>query len=100
MRAPKAAEVTLYGDWMPIGHPEPMTKTENGVWTISTAPPEANGHLYWFNLDGLAIPDPINPIVKLRQRTSCESCRNSIHSACCLGIARRSSRYRLYLVAQ
>lgn len=70
VRAPKSAEVSLYGDWMPVGHPEPMTKTESGVWTISTPPLEANGHLYWFNLDGLAIPDPINPIVKLRQRTS------------------------------
>ncbi|MDP9169440.1 MAG: alpha/beta hydrolase-fold protein [Acidobacteriota bacterium] len=70
VRAPKAAEVTLYGDWMPVGKPEPMTKGPDGVWAINTAPLEANGHLYWFNLDGIAIADPINPVLKQRQRTS------------------------------
>ena len=70
VRAPKASEVTLYGDWMPVGHPQPMTKGADGVWTIQTPPLEANGHLYWFNLDGVAVPDPINPVVKLRQRSS------------------------------
>src|SRR3954447_6981247 len=61
IRAPKATEVTLYGDWMLVGHPQSMTRVEDGVWTLQTAPLERNGHLYWFNLDGLAIPDPINP---------------------------------------
>lgn len=70
LRAPKASEVTLYGDWMPVGHPQPMTKSEDGIWSVQTAPLEANGHLYWFNLDGAAVPDPINPVIKLRQRTS------------------------------
>ncbi len=70
VRAPKATEVTLYGDRMTPGHPQPMTKGDDGVWTFQTAPLEANGHLYWFNLDGVAVPDPINPIVKLRQRSS------------------------------
>ncbi len=70
VRAPKATEVTLYGDWMPIGKPEPFTKGADGVWTIETKPLEANGHLYWFNVDGVAIADPINPVIKLRQRTS------------------------------
>jgi enterochelin esterase-like enzyme len=70
VRAPKATEVTLYGDWMPVGKPEPMTKGDNGVWTVHTGPLEANGHLYWFNLDGVAVADPVNPVIKLRQRTS------------------------------
>ncbi len=70
VRAPKATEVTVYGDWMPVGHPQPLTKGDDGVWTMTTAPLEANGHLYWFNLDGVAVPDPINPVVKLRQRSS------------------------------
>jgi enterochelin esterase family protein len=70
VRAPKAAEVTLYGDWMPVGKPEPMTKGSDGIWSIQTAPLEANGHLYWFNLDGIAVADPVNPVIKLRQRTS------------------------------
>jgi len=55
---------------MPIGKPEPMTKDDGGIWSITTQPLEANGHLYWFNLDGVAIADPINPVIKQRQRTS------------------------------
>jgi len=70
IRAPKASEVTLYGDWMPVGKPQPMTKGADGVWSVTTEPLEATGHLYWFNLDGIAIADPINPVIKLRQRTS------------------------------
>ncbi|MDE3198853.1 MAG: esterase [Acidobacteriota bacterium] len=70
VKAPKASEVTLYGDWMPVGKPVPMTKGDNGIWSITTSPLEATGHLYWFNLDGVAVADPINPVVKLRQRTS------------------------------
>ena len=70
VRAPKAAEVTLYGDWMPVGKTEAMTKSDDGVWSVTTSPLEANGHLYWFNLDGIAIADPVNPVIKLRQRTS------------------------------
>lgn len=70
VRAPKAAEVSLYGDWMPLGKPEPMSKGDDGVWSIHTAPLEANGHLYWFNLDGVAVADPVNPVIKVRQRTS------------------------------
>lgn len=70
VKAPKATVVSLYGDWMPVGKTEPMTKSADGIWSITTQPLEANGHLYWFNLDGLAVADPINPVVKLRQRTS------------------------------
>jgi len=70
IKAPKASEVTLYGDWMVPGKPEPMTKGADGVWSITAGPLEPNGHLYFFNLDGLAVADPINPVVKLRQRTS------------------------------
>ncbi|HXJ40464.1 MAG TPA: hypothetical protein VNH18_14375, partial [Bryobacteraceae bacterium] len=70
IRAPRAAEVTLYGDWMPVGKPQAMNKGADGVWSITTEPLEATGHLYWFNLDGQAIADPINPVIKLRQRTS------------------------------
>src|SRR5207237_10173392 len=33
-------------------------------------PNDSTGPIYWFNVDGLAIADPVNPKVKLRQRTS------------------------------
>jgi enterochelin esterase-like enzyme len=70
VRAPKAGEVTLSGDWLAVGKTQPMTKGADGIWSITTEPLEANGHLYWFNLDGLAVADPINPVIKMRQRTS------------------------------
>lgn len=70
IRAPKATEVTLWGDWMPAGQPQGMTKGAGGVWSMTTEPLEPSGHLYWFNLDGQAIADPVNPVIKLRQRTS------------------------------
>jgi enterochelin esterase-like enzyme len=70
VRAPRASDVTVYGDWMPIGKPTPMTRGDDGVWSLHTAPLETNGHLYWFNLDGVAVADPVNPVIKLRQRTS------------------------------
>ncbi|HEX4772949.1 MAG TPA: alpha/beta hydrolase-fold protein [Bryobacteraceae bacterium] len=70
IRAPKAADVKLYGDWMPVGELQAMTKDSEGVWSFTTSPLEANVHLYWFNLDGVSIADPVNPVIKIRQRTS------------------------------
>jgi len=76
IRAPKASEIGLFGDWMPIGKLEPLTKGADGVWSITTGPIEATGHLYTFNVDGVTITDPINPKVKLRQRTSAQPARS------------------------
>lgn len=70
IRAPKAGDVKLYGDWMPVGELQGMTKGSDGIWSFTTSPLEANVHLYWFNLDGVAIADPTNPVIKIRQRTS------------------------------
>src|ERR1700694_2821733 len=67
LRAPKATEVSLYGDWMPVGKPEPMTKAPDGIWSTTAGPIDATGHLYWFNVDGLAIATPATPKVKLRR---------------------------------
>ncbi len=70
VRAPKAARVTLFGAWMPLGTEEPMTKNAEGIWSVTVGPLTPNGYLYTFNVDGLTIADPVNPDVKLRQRTS------------------------------
>lgn len=70
IRAPKAERVTLYGSWMPVGAEEPMTKDASGVWSATLGPLAPNGYLYSFTVDGVTIADPINPNVKLRQRTS------------------------------
>lgn len=75
LRFPDAKTVTLTGDWLatpqtPTGGSLPMTKGEDGVWTVTSEPLEATVHLYFFTVDGQAIADPINPRIKLRVRTS------------------------------
>ena len=70
IRAPKAAEVTLFGDWIPVGSKHPMTKDAEGVWSATIGPIEATLHLYSFTVDGVTMADPVNPRIKLRQRTS------------------------------
>lgn len=73
--APKASEVTITGDWMATlesrtGGVAEMTKGDDGVWSFTSPPLEATAHLYFFTLDGLNIADPVNPVVKMRTRTS------------------------------
>ncbi len=75
IRFPQATTVTLTGDWLatpqtPTGGAVPMTKDADGVWSVTSAPLEPTGHLYFFTVDGQAIADPINPRMKLRVRTS------------------------------
>ncbi len=38
MRAPKATEVTFYGDFMPVGSQGKMTMDAAGVWSVTLAP--------------------------------------------------------------
>jgi enterochelin esterase-like enzyme len=68
--APKAKEVTFYGDWMPRGSSEDMTKDENGIWTVTLGPLPPSVYLYAFTVDGVTNIDPVNPDVKMRTRTA------------------------------
>jgi enterochelin esterase family protein len=68
--APKASEVTLTGDWLGSTPPPKLTKDERGVWSITLGPLEPSIYIYSFTVDGVAIPDPVNPRIKLRARTS------------------------------
>lgn len=68
VRAPKASEVTLTGDWM-IGT-EKLTKDASGVWSVTVGPLAPGVAIYSFTIDGVAVPDPVNPRMKLRARTS------------------------------
>jgi enterochelin esterase-like enzyme len=70
IRAAKAGEVTLFGDWMPPGSKHPLTKDTEGIWSTTVGPIEATIHLYSFTVDGVTLADPVNPRIKLRQRTS------------------------------
>jgi enterochelin esterase-like enzyme len=62
IRAPKADEVTVSGEWG--GQPQTLTKDEQGVWSATIGPlaPEIYG--YSFTVDGLRIADPGNPALK------------------------------------
>jgi enterochelin esterase-like enzyme len=70
IRAPKASEVTLNGDWMPPRTQEKLSKDQSGVWSVTLGPLEPGIAIYNFVVDGLAIADPVNPRLKLRARTS------------------------------
>src|SRR5256885_3392229 len=74
LRAPRAAEVTVSGEWTragaPPNTPEKLIRDIEGVWSITVGPLEPNIYIYVFNVDGATITDPINPLVKLRARTS------------------------------
>ncbi len=68
--APKASEVTLTGDWLGSTPPPALSKDESGVWSVTLGPFEPSIYIYSFNVDGMSIPDPVNPAIKLRARTS------------------------------
>ena len=68
--APKASDVTLTGDWLGTTPPPKLTKDDHGVWSITLGPFEPSIYIYNFNVDGMAIADPVNPRMKLRARTS------------------------------
>jgi enterochelin esterase-like enzyme len=57
--APKAYEVTFNADW--IGATNlPMTKDEQGVWSTTLGPLDAQLYGYWFLVDGIRTLDPSN----------------------------------------
>jgi enterochelin esterase family protein len=71
VRAPRGSEVTVAGEWShPANTPEKLTRDAQGIWSITVGPLEPNIYFYVFNIDGVTVTDPINPLVKLRARTS------------------------------
>ena len=64
IRAPKASEVTINGDWMPPRTQEKLSKDESGVWSITLGPLEPGIAIYNFVVDGVPIADPVNPRIK------------------------------------
>jgi enterochelin esterase family protein len=62
-RAPNAKEVTLVGEL--DGRTYPMTKGDDGVWTVTIGPLAPDVYNYQFNVDGVIAMDPANPSVKL-----------------------------------
>ena len=70
IRAPKATDVTINGDWMAPNTPVKLTKDDQGVWSVTLGPLASGIAIYNFAVDGMAIADPINPKMKLRASTS------------------------------
>jgi len=68
--APKASEVTLAGDWLGAAPPPKLTRDDHGIWSLTLGPLEPSIYIYSFTVDGVSIPDPVNPRIKLRARTS------------------------------
>jgi enterochelin esterase family protein len=62
LRAPNAKEVTVSGDFVP--KPQPLVRDENGVWSITVGPLEPDVYGYAYRLDGTALNDPHNPLLK------------------------------------
>ena len=70
IRAPKASEVTLTGDWLGTTPAPKLTKDDAGIWSVTLGPFEPSIYIYSFTVDGVAMADPINPRIKLRASTS------------------------------
>jgi enterochelin esterase family protein len=68
--APKATDISLFADWVPIGTTRPMTRDGKGVWSITQGPLPPGIYIYTFTVDGITMSDPVNPKIKLRWRTS------------------------------
>lgn len=70
--APNASEISVIGDWSGE-YPDnntPLEKGADGIWSATLGPLTPNNYLYYFNVDGMTIADPVNPIIKLRARSS------------------------------
>ncbi|MES1180965.1 MAG: alpha/beta hydrolase-fold protein, partial [Verrucomicrobiota bacterium] len=47
-----------------------MTRNDKGVWSATAGPFPPGLAIYTFTVDGVTMPDPVNPRIKLRARTS------------------------------
>src|SRR5947208_3286780 len=61
LRAPNAKEVMMAREGV---QPAPMQKNEQGVWSVTIAPVEPDYYGYSFIVDGVALIDPSNYLMK------------------------------------
>lgn len=66
VKAPKAEQVLVLGDWLKRGETLMMAKGEDGIWTATAGSFPPGNHIYGFEIDGVQTPDPENASVKLR----------------------------------
>ncbi len=63
LRAPKATEVLLNGEWKGGGKLA-MNKDDQGVWSVTVGPLEPDLYGYSFAVDGTTLTDPANSVLK------------------------------------
>ena len=71
--APKADTVKLVCDWMQGADARIiMAKSDTGLWSVTLGPLPQEVYGYTFNLDGVTVVDPLNPMIKrdVRNNTS------------------------------
>jgi enterochelin esterase family protein len=62
--APQAENVRLAGSDIPgVGQGKPMTKGDKGIWEITIGPIAPGSYRYNFNVGGVSVIDPRNPLV-------------------------------------
>jgi len=62
--APQAESVRITGTDIPgMGQGKPMTKNDKGIWEITIGPIPSGSYRYNFNVNGVAVIDPRNPLV-------------------------------------
>ena len=71
LRAPRATQVILRGEWKP--EDIPMEKDAAGVWSVTVESLPREVYAYSFAVDGLTIPDPLNTSLKLSARGATQS---------------------------
>ena len=59
IKAPNARHVAVN-----IGEPLTVTKSDDGVWTVTTAPLAIGFHFYRLVIDGESVPDPATPVFR------------------------------------
>jgi enterochelin esterase-like enzyme len=62
LRAPEAKAVTVSGDFGPDA---PLSRDTEGVWSATLGPLKPDVYVYYFIVDGVRLPDPANPQVKI-----------------------------------
>jgi enterochelin esterase family protein len=68
LRAPDATDVKVSGDF--VQGPQDLKKGDDGVWTFTSAPLNPAIYSYNFRVNGVSVLDPVNPAIKLGERTS------------------------------
>ena len=68
LRAPGVQKVTLAASF--LDQARPLARDEEGLWSITVGPLDPDIYDYHFVVDGLSIPDPLNPDVKVWRRQS------------------------------